>query len=236
MNMYFGNETEAYKYAWHIVRAVQRNWFAWTSSSYIGGISNVDYIYPKKRNEIIMAFFNVQNYDNWESTVGTSNYYFRMNGMDELFAGETGDYRYLGYYNRYNAQRYLTWSRPQGTSSTATSTAATEGPYLPVVSFPEIWQIAIECLLNKGEVNYAVELFNTLRTKRGIGTKLSADLSVEELKEKLYNDMIREGLTMGQTFFMYKRLQRNIFGRGNEIEVKPNQWTVPLPDSETAYQ
>lgn len=79
----------------------------------------------------------------------TSNYAFRMKNMTELFKGDEDDYRLVGYYNRYGYQRYLTWIRPAGTSYTATSTAENQGPYLPIISFPEMYHILIECMTIK---------------------------------------------------------------------------------------
>ena len=47
---------------------------------------------------------------------------------------------------------------------------------------------------------------------------------------------IRETLTEGQTFFMFKRLNRDIFNGSSDIKMTPEKWVVPIPYSESAYQ
>ncbi|KIO44205.1 MULTISPECIES: RagB/SusD family nutrient uptake outer membrane protein [Sanguibacteroides] len=236
MYLYLGDQDNAYKNAWICYRFHQRNWFKWTSASYLGLITDKDYVYPKKPDEIFMAFSNNNNYDNWESTIGTSNYAFRMKNMTELFKGDEDDYRLVGYYNRYGYQRYLTWIRPAGTSYTATSTAENQGPYLPIISFPEMYHILIECMINKNQITEAVGLLNTIRQKRGAKTTIPETIAADQLKERLVTDIIRETLTMGQTFYMFKRLNRDIFNGEENIKMSSEKWTIPLPQSETDYQ
>ena len=75
-----------------------------------------------------------------------------------------------------------------------------------------------------------------MRTSRGAKTKLTADMTVTDLRLKLEYDIIRETLTEGQTFFMFKRLNRDIFNGREGIKMTPEKWVVPIPYSETAYQ
>ena len=99
-----------------------------------------------------------------------------------------------------------------------------------------MYHIQIEYLLNRERKNEAIELFNTLRTNRGAKTRLTADMSIDDLKLKLVYDIIRETLTEGQTFFMFKRLNRDIFNGSDDIKMTPEKWVVPIPYSESAYQ
>jgi hypothetical protein len=209
-------------------------WFAWTSTSYQGAISMVDYISPKKPEEIYMAFSNTENYTFWTNLVSSSNYYFRMNNMADLFQGDMDDYRYVGYFNRYdNDNRYVVW---QPKTADPLSFGPSQGHLLPVIRLSEIYHILIEYWLSKGNKDEALKYFTPLRTARGAKAAITA-LSVDELKEKLFIDIIRETLTQGQTFFLFKRLNRNIYdGDGWEIIMQPEDWVVPIPDSETAYQ
>ncbi|MFR4036735.1 MAG: hypothetical protein ACLTZT_02395 [Butyricimonas faecalis] len=43
-------------------------------------------------------------------------------------------------------------------------------------------------------------------------------------------------MTEGQTFFMFKRLNRDIFNGSSDIKMTPEKWVVPIPYSESAYQ
>ena len=74
-----------------------------------------------------------------------------------------------------------------------------------------------------------------MRAKRGCKLKIEQETTKEVLLEILYNDIIRETLTEGQTFFMFKRLNRDIYNGATNIEMKPENWYAPLPDGETSY-
>jgi pentatricopeptide repeat protein len=236
IHMYNNNREKAYELARLAYTYHTRNWFRWTSGSYQGQITDVDYIYVKRYEELFLAFANNQNYNNWEAALGTSNYYFRIKNTAELFDGDLDDYRLVGWYNRHGDQRYLTWTRPRGTSYTAQSVANDQGPLLPIIRFSEMYHIMIECLIEQGRVPEAVTLFRTLRTNRGAKATISETIPAEELKEKLVLDIIRETLTEGQTFYMFKRLNRNIFNGSVDIIMSPEDWVVPIPDSEMTYQ
>jgi pentatricopeptide repeat protein len=145
------------------------------------------------------------------------------------------DYRIVGWYNRYGDQRYITWMRPKGTSYNATSVAAQQGPLLPVMRFTEMYHILIEYYIRQGNIPEAVTIFNTLRSNRGAKSKIADNINAQDLMEKLVKDIVRESLTEGQTFFLFKRLNRNIFNGDNEIIMAPEDWFAPLPLSETNY-
>lgn len=236
--LYSNDYDNAYKNAKLIYEYHKKNWFKWTSSSNQGGINNLDYIYIKRPEELLLTFSNNRNYDNYEKytlSSGSGINRFRMNNMDILFKDDLDDFRYTGWYNRYGLKRYLTWMRPTGNSLNAQNITRNQGPLIPIIRFSEMFHILIECNIvnnNKGE---AIELFNDLRINRGAKSKIPMDISVQELMNKLVNDIIRETLTEGQTFFMYKRLNKNIFNGETDFVMKPEYWTAPIPYSEKAY-
>ena len=232
MYMYEGDEEKAYEnaclaYSFHL------KWFRWTGSSYQGGVSNINFLYPKRYNELFLCFSNNDVVDNMENILKGYSSALRMKNMDVLFAGDMDDYRYTGFYNKttlaYGAQRYATWLRLSGATF---KEVLDQLPLLPVIRASEMYHIQIEYLLNRERKNEAIELFNTLRTK----TRLTADMSIDDLKLKLVYDIIRETLTEGQTFFMFKRLNRDIFNGSDDIKMTPEKWVVPIPYSESAYQ
>jgi len=236
--LYMGDYDKAFENADLVYRFHKRNWFRWTSSSYQGNISNVDYIYTKRPDELLLVLSNHKNYENYdkfmlESYYGTSR--FRMKKMELLFVGDLDDFRFSGWYNRYGLKRYLTWQRPAGTSYTAQNVAQNQGPLIPIIRFSEMYHILIECYIRKGNLEEAVTMLNALRLSRGAKTKITNDIEAVELMDRLVNDIIRETLTEGQTFFMYKRLNRNIFNGETDIEMKPEDWIVPIPYSETNF-
>jgi hypothetical protein len=220
----------------------KKNWFRWTSSSYQGQITDVDYIHTKRPDELLLCFSNNKNYENWITGLapggGEGGLNFRMNNnyMNELFKADLDDFRLVGWYNRYNDQRYLTWSRPKGNSYEADQVLQNQGPLLPVLRFSEMYHIQIECLIKQNKLTDAINMMNDLRTNRGAKTKISNSASGGDLMEILVKDIIRETLTEGQAFFMFKRLNRNIFNGTTDRVMKPEDWFAPLPQSEVAYQ
>jgi len=238
--MYKGDYEQAFQHAKIVYDAHKRNWFTWTSSIYQGQITDVDYIYTKRPDEIVLSFANGQNYNNYDAQTlssGIANQFYRTppSYMNKLFEGDLDDYRIVGWYNRYADERYITWMRPKGNSYNATNLAAHQGPLLPVMRFTEMYHILIEYHIRQGNIPEAVSIFNTLRTNRGAKVKILETISAPDLMEKLVKDIIRETMTEGQTFFLFKRLNRNIFNGDNNIIMAPEDWFAPLPLSETNY-
>jgi hypothetical protein len=238
--MYKGDYDNAYNNANIIYTYNQKSWFPWTSTLYQGQIPDVDYIYTKRPDELLLSFSNNLNYDNWDAmfTTGAGSYFLTINSnyMLDLFGTDLDDYRLVGWYNRYGDQRYLTWVRPKGSSTDAQNVIQNQGPLLPVIRISEMFHIMIECQIRKGNIPDAVNLLNTVRINRGAKTKIPSTISANDLMNTLVNDIIRETLTEGQTFFMFKRLNRNIFNGDVDHVMNPADWYAPLPLSETAYQ
>lgn len=238
--MYKGDYTNAYNYAKAIYDFQKRNWFQWTQSSFQGQINDVDYIYTKRPDELVLTFSNARNYDNYdkifEGTAGAQFFRMNSNSMSKLFGSDLDDYRLVGWYNRYGDQRYLTWIRPRGTSYYASLVTKDQGSLLPVVRFSEMYHILIECNIRQGKITDAVNMLNDLRLNRGAKQKISTSITANELMEVLIKDVVRETLTEGQTFFLFKRLNRNIFNGDADVVMNPSDWYAPLPQSEIAYQ
>lgn len=105
-----------------------------------------------------------------------------------------------------------------------------------MISFPEMYHIMAECLINQEDVSGAVGLLNTLRQNRGIKSLIATTIDPDNLKEILMKDIVRETLTSGQTFFLFKRWNRNIYNGTSDVVMDANKWTIPLPQSEVSYQ
>lgn len=234
--MYKGDEEKAYENA-RIAYGFHLRWFRWTGNSNQGSVSNINFLYPKRYNELFLCFSNNDVVDNVENILKGYSSALRMKNMDVLFAGDMDDYRYTGFYNKttlaYGAQRYATWLRLSGATF---KEVLDQLPLLPVIRASEMYHIQIEYLLNKGRKGEAIELFNSLRTSRGAKTRLTSDMSPDDLRLKLMYDIIRETLTEGQTFFMFKRLNQDIFNGSDNIKMTPEKWVIPIPYSESAYQ
>ena len=245
MYLYKGDYDKAYERALEALEFVNAGWYRWTSSSYQYS-SNAASQYPKRFDELLLCFSNNNSYDNWEAyTTGSYANCFVMNAnyLASLFKGDEDDYRLRGMYGtngvtgRYNNnKRWLVWERPQSTSSSVSASVSDQGPLLPLLRFSELYHIQLECmLLHRNERREAIELLNTMRAKRGCKLNIEQETTKEVLLEILYNDIIRETLTEGQTFFMFKRLNRDIYNGATNIEMKSENWYAPLPDGETSY-
>ena len=238
--MYKQDYVNAFKHAKIVYDAQKRNWFTWTQSMNQGEITDVDFIFTKRPDELVLTFSNAKVYETIEkmfAQAGQGTQMLRLPDryIDKLFEGDFDDFRKVGWYDRYNDKRYITWFRPKGNSYYADLTTKQQGPLLPVVRFTEMYHILIECHIRNGNIDDAVTIFNDLRTRRGAKLKIPNTISPNDLMEKLVKDITRETLTEGQTFFLYKRLKRNIFKGETDRVMNDNDWTAPLPLSETAY-
>jgi starch-binding outer membrane protein, SusD/RagB family len=219
----------------------KKNWLQWTQAFNQGQINDVDYVYTKRPSELMLCFSNAKNYDIYEEAInagGAGSLYYTMNDtyIGKLFEGDLDDYRLVGWYNRYNDMRYLTWARPRGNSYNADVVLRDQGPLLPVMRFTEMYHILIECYARAGRINDAVTILNDLRLRRGAKVKILNTVSADELMDILVKDVVRENLTEGQAFFLFKRLNRNIFNGETDRIMNPKDWYAPLPQSEVAYQ
>jgi len=198
---------------------------------------------PKRWKELLLCFSNSDSWDNWELYTNKGVNYMTMNDkyVTELFGEDVDDYRFRGFYGtqkgRYNAnKRWMVWERPVVTGSeTIPVDYSDQMSLLPVLRNTELYHILIECLLHDGKTEEATEWLNYFRGNRGCKLTIDEGLSKEELLEILYNDIIRETLTEGQTFFMFKRLNRDIYNGASNIEMTPENWYSPIPDEETSY-
>ena len=105
----------------------------------------------------------------------------------------------------------------------------------------EIYYIAAEILGKRGGdgLTKAKSYLSYVKSCRGLK---SSDASMrqlvsagtDEFMDILINDMRREWLGEGQTYFIYKRLNQNIpEANGNFFTASEDVFVVPLPDIET---
>jgi pentatricopeptide repeat protein len=241
--MWQGDRARAYEHARAVHAIHVKGRYAWTPTNNQSN-SNVDNIHTKRWSEILLAFYNLENYNNYEAVTRLSLYsayypMFTLKNMTQLFGTETNDYRYQGLYRD---NQYLVWKRPTGTSATAQNVASYQGPLLTVIRFPEMYHIMIECLMEQERFAEARELFRTLKLQRGTN---DANIPANnddtngdgegDFKSALVNDMIREKLTEGEVFYMFKRLDRNIFNGIANIQMTPEKFTPEYPNNETSY-
>ena len=159
--------------------------------------------------------------------------------MDALFEGDEEDARYNGLYWKqskyYDSRHYSTYARMASADGFNDMNMSYYGALFPVISLPEMYFIVAECDIINGNLTNAMSIINLIRQNRGIMEyELSADgITSEEAMNYLRREVVRDGLTFGQTFFWFKRRGQNVWNGQKEVEMTEERWTIPAPDSET---
>ena len=98
----------------------------------------------------------------------------------------------------------------------------------------EIYYIMCEYLAET-DLPRAINLLNTLKIARG-AAELNTSLTKDEFLDRMYMDATRESIAEGQTFYLYKRLNRDMYNGEYPIDMSGGKYVIPLPDSETIIQ
>ncbi|MEY8591297.1 MULTISPECIES: RagB/SusD family nutrient uptake outer membrane protein [unclassified Butyricimonas] len=115
---------------------------------------------------------------------------------------------------------------------------------VPMVRMSEMYYIAAEVLAKQGTEEGLTEAKTHLKfVKQGRGLRTSDNsvlavdnaLSTDAFMDVLINDMRRDWMGEGQTFYIYKRLNKNIPADRYKSSILASEkiFVVPLPDGET---
>jgi len=229
---YIGDKENAYKNAMAVYRYhTAKTWFTFTSSSNIV-IEDKNTRHTRLYDDIILAFNNTKIYTLY-SDWNTSNYFFSrltIKNLTNLFGSDADDFRLTRLiYSNYS----LKWE-PKTVSGWANGTIiSVEDRLIPVIRLSEVYYILCECLADK-DLSKGIQLLQELRIARGAKTALDPAMPKDKFIEAVYNDATREFIAEGQTFFMYKRLNRKMYNGTTPIDMT-GKYVIPLPDSERAY-
>lgn len=223
-----GEDEKAYNEAKEIYDFnVSRQWYQCTPQTTFTN-------YWKMPHDILFASYNKKMYDVLTDVLATSTYdiNFYYKHEDVLFGGDTDDFRYLYLLldDAYEAGRHLSlrWHISTG------MVMPTEGPLAPVMRMSEVLYIICEYMIRNGSKAEAIGMLNDFRFERGAKAEISATMTDEEALDALYNDFTRESMSEGQTFFLYKRLNRPIFNGATPKDMT-GLYVLPIPYSENAY-
>ena len=229
--LYKGDKENAYRCAFDVYEFnKRRRWFSFTSSSNLSPSDN-NVIYRKMYEDILLAAVNNNLYDLYMVTSDNTFFYFK--NVDNLFGADLDDFRKTKLIETDNSSRR--WSQPGGNQESyqIKNIVRYQGPLAPIIRLSEVYYIMCECLSDT-DLRTAVDLLEGVRLARGAKTPLSESLTKEQFLEVLYNEIIRESMSEGQSFFMHKRLNRPMYNGEFTIDMT-DRYVLPIPYEESAY-
>jgi hypothetical protein len=147
-------------------------------------------------------------------------------------SGSVNDYRYLSWFDNNQA----------GVNVPSKFFQDNNLPYqlqniVPVVRVSEMYYIAAEAANSKGDITKAISLLNQVRQARGLGALDASTVNTtDNVSAEIMQEYQKEFIQEGQTFFYYKRLNKDLAKVTSNIAVIPaNVYVFPLPDKEVEY-
>jgi hypothetical protein len=198
-------------------------------------LATVEHIISRKMpHDILLAFYNPRMYDIVAAELfpNSAENFFCKNDR-ELFSGDEDDFRLTALINTDKISRRWTMPTSNLTDPTTANIIKFQGPLIPVARTSEMIYIICEYLADT-DLSQAIELLERVRTARGAKALLSRSLTKAEFLEKLYIDMTREFMSEGQTFQLYKRLNRPMYNGAGTIDMT-GHYVLPVPRSENSY-
>jgi starch-binding outer membrane protein, SusD/RagB family len=150
----------------------------------------------------------------------------------ETGSGSVSDYRYISWFDNNQAGMNVPSKYFQDNSL----------PYqlqniVPVVRVSEMYYIAAEAANAKGDIGTGVSMLNKVRQGRGLGALNAGGISnTDSVSTEIMREYQKEFLQEGQTFFYYKRLNKDLAKVTSTTAAIPaNVYVFPLPDKELEY-
>ena len=108
---------------------------------------------------------------------------------------------------------------------------------VPVIRVSEMYYIAAECANNKSDISGGVSALNNVRQARGLNALNAAGITnTDSLSKEIMREYQKEFIQEGQTWFYYKRLNKDLRQVTATTAVIPaNVYVFPIPDKENEY-
>jgi hypothetical protein len=147
-------------------------------------------------------------------------------------SGSTGDYRYTSWFD----------NNQGGKNAPSKFFQDANLPYqlqnnVPVVRVSEMYYIAAEAANSKGNIPGSVSMLNKVRQGRGLNALNANGISTaDSVSTEIMKEYQKEFIQEGQTFFYYKRLNKDLSKVTSTTAAIPaNVYVLPLPDRELEY-
>ncbi|QIL40508.1 RagB/SusD family nutrient uptake outer membrane protein [Pedobacter sp. HDW13] len=108
---------------------------------------------------------------------------------------------------------------------------------MPVIRISEMYYVVAECANAMGDLATGLSYLNLARSARGLTTLTTATVPDGiALSAEITREYKREFIQEGQTFFYYKRLNKDLKTEsGTTVPVPANVYVFPIPDKELEY-
>ena len=108
---------------------------------------------------------------------------------------------------------------------------------VPVIRVSEMYYIAAECANKKNDINSGASLLNKVRQARGLNALDAAAIATtDSLSTEIMREYQKEFIQEGQTFFYYKRLNKDLrLVTTTTAAIPADVYVFPIPDKEKEY-
>lgn len=140
--------------------------------------------------------------------------------------------------------RYISWFDNNQTATNVPSKFFQDNnlPYelqgiVPVLRVSEMYYIAAECANHNNAIGAGASLLNNVRQARGLTALNAAGIaSTDSLSTEIMQEYKKEFIQEGQTFFYYKRLNKDLrLVTTTNAVIPADVYVFPLPDKEKEY-
>jgi hypothetical protein len=179
---------------------------------------------------------NVKNYNSnlFDKSSGTP---LRLQpaGKTSIYAtgsGSTSDYRYISWFdnNQANVNAPSKYFQDNGT------------PYhlqniVPLIRASEMYYIAAEAANSNGDIAAGASYLNKVRQARGLNALNASGISnTDSLSKEIMKEYQKEFIQEGQTFFYYKRLNKDLhLVTPTTAAIPAGVYVFPIPEKEKEY-
>jgi hypothetical protein len=156
-------------------------------------------------------------------------------GKDLMYktgSGNASDYRYTSWFDNNQAATNVPSKFFQDNSL----------PYelqgiVPVIRVSEMYYIAAECANKKNDISAGASFLSNVRLARGLNALNAAGITTtDSLSTEIMREYQKEFIQEGQTFFYYKRLNKNLKQvTGTTATIPADVYVFPIPDKEKEY-
>ena len=191
------------------------------------------------KKETIFGIYHAGFYTNVNAKLQQMTSYFSLDLRSDFMSfyekdAAGSDYRTMAYFSESGTGSGTKYRLSKFTDIYELNNNAANRPSdlilgINMIRIPEMYYIAAEALL-ESDYDRALELYNAVRTHRGLEPLADKPLTVELINDERYKEMIGEG----QTYFNMKRQNLPILSHDGKTTYQPSAgiYAIPLPDAE----